>query len=144
MLHDVAGDISIPRFGVGVYHPGFRKGLKTEFAVKPMVTPSVPFKGLSSVPNPPEVSISPSWIVCIIPVASRRVRAGGPVIPLRIRSSHHSGQEPVEEALILLPAHLAGLPIVANKTRYHLYLIVPAPERQRGMVSQSPDVILRL
>ena len=72
------------------------------------------------------------------------MRAAGPVRALGIVPADHFGQELVEEFRVVPPAHARRLdrPAVADEPL--LQFVVPAPERDAGVVAQAADLVLRL
>jgi hypothetical protein len=115
MLHDMARDVPVIRLRIVLYHSGLRKGLKSEFAVEPVLAAPIPFEGFSSMPYIPQMSIAAARVIVIVSVSRRRMGTGRPVIPIGIELLYDRRYQSAEEPLVFRPTHLARFAVLTNQ-----------------------------
>jgi hypothetical protein len=79
VFHYIAGDVSVLVKSLFSDNGGLGEGLKPKFAAEAIVTRSVPFKGFSFVPYPPEMAVSACRICVMFTIALRAMRATWPI-----------------------------------------------------------------
>src|SRR5690554_49096 len=82
-FHDITTYISIFWFSITINRCRFRERLEAEFTYEAVFTGPVPFKGLPTMPDLPEMGISPVRVVGIHPVAQRAMGTARPIGCLR-------------------------------------------------------------
>ena len=151
-LHYATEDVAVIRQGELLDRFQAREGLKAEFRRITEEELAVLREGLFAVPDVPIVVVAAVFVVRGVEIAAGGRRRGPPV-RLRRGFLHNCGQDVLEHLHIVgdvvrIRRHELPRPMVderAVRSRHeHLHLVVAANQRQRRMMAQARDILMRL
>ena len=151
-LHYAAEDIAVVRQGELLDRFQAREGLKAEFRRIAEEKLAVLREGLFAVPDVPIVVVAAVFVVRGVEIAAGGRRRGPPV-RLRRGFLHYCGQNVLEHLHIVgdvvrIRRHELPRPMVDERAvcarHEHLHLVVAANQRQRRMMAQARDILMRL
>ena len=141
LLHDEGKEIPVLRQGKAFNRCHAGEGLEPELAGIAEQMIAVIRKGLQSMPDIPVMAVAPVFILRFIKASAGR-GTGRPVESLRIFLLHHLRQDILIQFDVIGNQFLISVPESIGYKGFNL--VVAAPQRQRGMMSQPADIVPEL
>ena len=139
-LEDRGGDVPVPGLGEAADDLEGRVGLEAELRAEPGRDVPVVIEIPVLVPDRPEVHVARAVVVPGIAEGQRPRRGrGGPPVGLRVRRQERGLQRPVQPVVVHEVAVAVGAALGIPGERADK-LVVAAPERETGVVLETPDL----